>query len=252
MVVIGVTSGKGGVGKTTVVSNLATALAEFGRNVVVLDCNLTTSHIALHFGMQHVDNSIIDVLKKKVKIQEAVYYNPIASVKIVPSTLKQMEEVEIKNLKKLICRIANSRKDFVLIDSSPGFGNNVKNVLKASDKVLIVTTPTFPSLADGIKIAELAKKMKKEFFVILNKIRNKKYEVKTEIIERMFGVKINVIIPEDDKIPESIAFGAPVVVYKPYSKSAVAFKKFAASLIGEEYKPSFRERIEWLLGRALS
>lgn len=250
MVVIGIISGKGGVGKTTVTSNLATALSNvFNRDVIVLDCNVASSHIRLHFGMyEDFKKTLVDVIKGSVELTDATHYNPISGVKIVPSSASLTSAINLKKLKSLVWKKAKSAHEFVIIDSSPGFGKDVMDIMKASDKILIVTTPNIPDVSDAAKIVELAKKNKKKIYVVLNRVKGKKYELEPGKIEKMFDEKIIMIIPEDKAVPESIAVGVPVVIYKPGSRASIAFKKLAASLIGEKYKPSIAERIKWFFG----
>ncbi len=250
MVVIGITSGKGGVGKTTVVSNLATALSSvFKRDVIVLDCNVASSHIRLHFGMyEDFRKTLLDVIKGKAELSEAIYQNPFLGVKIVPSPAGLTSNVNLEKLKDLVWKRARSEYDFVIIDGPPGFGREITDIMKASDKVLVVTTPTIPAISDAIKIVGLARKMKKRVYVVLNRVKKEKYELKPEIVEKTLESKIAMIIPEDKMVPESIAAGVPVVIYKPGSKASIALKKLAAFLIGKEYKPSITDRIKWFFG----
>jgi len=248
--VIGIASGKGGVGKTTVTSNLATALTQvFDRNVVVLDCNVVSSHIRLHFGMySDFKKTLPDVIRGKTDFSDATYSDSTTGVKIVPSSPETIKEVNLKKLKSLVWKTAKSEYDFVIIDSAPGFGPNVIEVMKASDKLLVVTTPNIPDVTDAIKIIELAKKMKKEVYVVLNRVKKEKYELKEDRIKELFDVPVDMIIPEDEKVPESIAAGVPTVVYKPSSKASTSLKKLAGFLVGEEYRPSLADRVKWFFG----
>ena len=250
MAVIGIASGKGGVGKTTVTSNLATALTQvFERNVIVLDCNATSSHIRLHFGMyDDIKKTLPDVIKGKSDLEEATYSSPTTGVKIVPSSANLTSEIDLKKLKDLVWDTAKSEYDFVIIDSSPGFGGNVIDVIKTSDKVLVVTTPNVPDVTDALKIVDLARKMKKKVYVVLNKVKGKKYELKEDKIKDMLETSITMTVPEDEKVPESIATGVPVVVYSKGSKASIAFKKLAGSLVEKGYKPSFVDRVKWFFG----
>jgi len=136
----------------------------------------------------------------------------------------------------------------VLIDSSPGFGDNVLDVIRASDKVLVITTPNIPDVTDASKIVQLAKQMRKKVFIVVNRIKREDYELEISRIKRMLKAPILAVIPEDEKVPESISKGLPLVVYKKGSKASIAFKRLAASLIGKKYKPRVMDRIKWFFG----
>jgi len=249
MVVVGILSGKGGVGKTTITSNLATALAKvFGRKTLILDTNVTSSHIRLHFGMyEEMKTTLKDLIKDDSKLEEAIKTNELTGVDIVPSP-ENLKGLDLEKLKNLASRLASSEYDFVIIDSAPGFRENVPDVIKASDQIIIVTNPYVPDVTDALKLLELVKKYDRKVIVVVNRIRKKKYELSKEEIMDMLGVKKIFEIPEDEKVPESITAGVPLVIYKPNSKAAIALKKLAGVLVGEEYKPSLTERIKWFFG----
>ena len=249
MVVVGILSGKGGVGKTTVTTNIATALTTvFGRKTLILDTNVTSSHIRLHFGMyEEMKSTLKDIIRDESKLRKVVRTNELTGVDIVPSP-ETLRGLDLERLKNLASHLATSEYNFVIIDSAPGFRENVPNIIKASDQVIIVTNPYVPDVTDALKLLELVKKYSKKVTVVINRIKKKKYELGKEEIKDMLGVKKIFEIQEDEKVPESIAAGVPAVIYKPSSKAAVAFKQLAGLLIGKEYKPSIGERIKWFFG----
>src|SRR3989344_4670562 len=97
--IIGVVSGKGGVGKTTMVANLGTALAKMGKNVIILDANLTTPSLGLHLGVPLYPVTLHDVLKGRANIKDAIYMHE-SGVKIIPAgiSLRDMRGVDSKDL----------------------------------------------------------------------------------------------------------------------------------------------------------
>jgi len=249
MVVIGVLSGKGGVGKTVVTSNLATAFTDiFGRKVIILDANVTSSHIRLHFGMyEEMKKNLKDVVRDESVLKKATYSSGVTRVDIVPSpeTLKALDLEELKNLAS---HLAESEYNFVIVDSAPGFRENIENIIRASDKILVVTNPYLPDVTDAMKLIELVKKNRKKPIIVVNKVKGKKYELNEDSIKEMLDVKDVIKIPEDEKVPESISRGVPVTMFAKGSKASIAFKKLAAFLIGEEYTPSLIDRIKWFFG----
>lgn len=239
MSVIGVLSGKGGVGKTTVTSNLAAALArEHGRSVVILDTNLYSSHIKLHYGIyEEVPFTLPDIVKKK-KFEKYVYAHGPTNVEIIPSSTT-VKDIGFKKLRDFVYRLAKSKYDYVIIDCAPGFGKDVIAAIKAVDELIVVTTPQIPDVDDALKIIELLGMMKKKVDgIVVNRVKGAKYELKIEQLEQTFDAPILAVIPESKQVPESIAAGVPLITYAKYSSAAIEIKKLAAKLLGEEYKPA--------------
>lgn len=239
MPVIGVLSGKGGVGKTTVTSNLAAALSkDYGRNVVILDTNVYSSHIKLHFGIYgEVPFTLPDVIKRK-KIDKFVYSDAQTSLEIIPSSAT-VKDVSIKKLKSFVHNLAKSKYDYVVIDCAPGFGKDVRAAIKAVDKMIVVTTPQIPDVDDALKIIELLGMMNKKVEgIVVNRVKGAKYELSIEQLEETFDAPILAVIPENKKVPESIAAGVPLITYAKYSDAAIEIKKLAAKILGEPYKPA--------------
>ncbi len=248
MVVVGVLSGKGGVGKTTISTNLAVALSKFyHRKVLVLDCNPGSSHISLHFGIPNNGNNFMKLFEKKTKPESLVTKHIETGVDII-SAPTHFNEVVLKNLKKLkkvIYNLAFSSYDFLILDGPPGFWEDVKSVIRASDKILIVTTPHKTSVEDARKIISLAKKMKKKhIFVLINRVKRKKYELDYWEIRKMLNVPIVGVIPEDSKLEESVNLGSPAVLKHPNSLVSIVFRKVASVLVNEFYNFNWKERIK--------
>lgn len=249
MVVISILSGKGGVGKTTITSNIATSLANiFKRKVIILDTNVTSSHIKLHFGMyEETKKTLRDVVNNEEMLGKATYSNDMTGVDIVPSP-ENLKGLDLDKLKKLATDLAESKYDFVIIDSAPGFRENTENVIKASDKVVVVANPFLPDLSDALKIMEVIKKNKKEVVFVINRVKGKKYELGEEEIKDMLDIDEIIKIPEDEKVPESISRGVPITVFAKSSKASIALRKLTAYLIDEKYSPSLLDRIKWFFG----
>ena len=233
--IIGIISLKGGVGKTTTVANLGSILAsEFNKKTLVVDANFSAPNLALHLGLVNPKVTIHDVLSNKVKIHEAIYKHeagfhliPAAYMykKINPHALKH----RIKHLKDYY--------DMIFIDSSPNLNEEMLATMAASDELLVVTSPDYPTLSTTLRAIRLAKQRKIPITgLIVNRVRNKKFELSVKDIEDAAQVPVLSILPEDIKIPESLYYTTPVSLYKPGSISAVEFRKLAACLIGEKYE----------------
>lgn len=253
MVVISVLSLKGGVGKTTVTTNLATALTEeFKRKVVVLDSNVSSAHVGLHFGIYgDIPTTLPDVMKQQKSVFNSVYRQTETGVDIVPSSVAMNEDVNMKKIKDYILELAESEYDFLIVDCAPGFGVDIVNAIKAADEIIIVTTPNIPDIGDAVKLSEqLANVKRKKVRIVLNRVKGEKYELGKEEIASRLRFPIVSVIPEDKSVPESIAAGMPVVVSDRFSKAAIEFKRLAASILGEEYRvPGLLERFRYAFAR---
>jgi septum site-determining protein MinD len=242
--VISVLSGKGGVGKTTVVANLAASLTyDFKRNVILLDGNITTSHLGLHFGLYNdLPVTLREVLEKNVPPMHATFIHP-TGVRIIPTPLNG-KITKFSKFDKVVNQLKNDY-EIVLIDSPPGLGRELLTELKTSEQAIVVATPDLPSITDALKTIDLLRKLKKDFLgLVLNRVRNERYELTKNEIESTCNCNIVSVIPEDPKVPESIAKGVPVCLYDGKSKAAVQLKKLAAHLVGEEYvAPGLLDRI---------
>lgn len=234
---ITVTSGKGGVGKTTTSINLAAALNSFGKEVVVVDANLTTPNIGLHLGAPIVPVSLNHVLSGKAKIGEAIYEHE-SGTKIIPSSLSINELKRINHFKlKEVGRKLRRMSDFVIYDSAAGLGEEAIAAIDSADEIIIVTNPEIPAVTDALKTFKLIEQMGKEVKgVIVTKAYASKYEMPIQNIEEMLELPILGVIPEDDKVRASLSMKDAVIHTHPNSKAAREYMKIAAKLAGVKYK----------------
>ncbi len=234
MRVIGIVSGKGGVGKTTVTVNLACALAQMGKDVVIVDCNVTTSHVGFYFGLQYYPITLNHVLRGESEIESAIYAHP-CGIKIIPASLS-LEELKGVNIDLLKDCIKNLKKDFILLDSAPGFGREALSVLKSCNEVLFVTIPFMNAVTDVCKALNLLEILNlKPLGVVVNMVRNKSYELRKEEIEALTGLKVLAEIPYDPFIELSLAKSKPSLLFNPYSPSSRSFYLLASQIVGESF-----------------
>lgn len=250
--VISVISGKGGVGKTTASANLGAAFAELGKNVVILDANLTTPNLSLHLGIPLYPITLHDVLKGKAYMSEAIYFHP-SGIKVVPASLSvdALKGLNAGRLQKAISELLG-KYEIVLIDGAAGLGKEAVAAIEAADEILIVTNPELPAVTDALKTIKLAEKSGVKISgIILNRVKNEEHELTREDIESMLDVPVIGIVPEDASVQHSITAKMPVVHYNPKSKAAREFKRLAARLVNEVYrepreKSFFEKFFGWL------
>ncbi len=243
---IGIVSGKGGVGKTTFVTNVGLSLIEFEKDVIVVDADLSTSNLGLQLGFYQFPLGLQDVLEGNVPITNAIYTHP-SGLKVIPASisLNYLNKVPTPyRLKSLL----NDLRGLILIDSPPGLRDDGLLVLKASDEILVVTNPEIPAVTDALKVIKVAREMGKEpMGIVLNRVRDK-YELKPKEIEGMCDVPVIGTVPEDKNVKRSMFEKSPIVKHKPYSPASLAFRKIAANMIGQEHIPPRFPRLKRIFG----
>jgi septum site-determining protein MinD len=245
-------SGKGGVGKTTLVSNLGAALIKKGKDVIILDANVTTPNLSLHLGIPFYPITLHDVLEEKHPIDSAVYHHP-SGLKIIPASLN-VDSVKNTNLEKFEKILLNllGRADIILIDSAPGLCKEAMVAMNISDEIIVVTNPELPAITDALRTIKIAEEEGVNVLgVVVNRVKGHKHEISLSEIKSMLGVPIIEVIPEDINVPISISKMKPVVYYKPKSKASKRFHRIASKILGEpvtKIKESWIDRLLfWLI-----
>ncbi len=233
---VAVVSAKGGVGKTTTTINLSSALDWFKRDVIVLDANFTNPDVGIYLGAPFKEKTFHSALKGNHHIKESIYRHP-SGIKIIPGHISYKEAVRARreNIVDVVQGLTNL-SEVVLIDSSPGIGEECRAVLKVVDYVIIITTPDVCSVANTIKIINLAKEYKiKILGIVVNKQRQEQHELDIDNIQTMTGQQIIGIIPDDSNVRLSLYNKNPVLITHPEGEASIGFKKLASQLIGEQY-----------------
>ena len=151
-----ISSGKGGTGKSTTAINLGIALNNFGKNVVIVDANLTTPNIGLYLGVPIVPITLHDVMLNKNNINDSIYLHR-SGTKIIPGSisLDSLGKIKLNMLKRKLKDIDDD-VDFVIMDCAAGLGKESLSALEACDEVLIVTNPELPAVTDALKMIKIS------------------------------------------------------------------------------------------------
>ena len=232
--IIAVVSGKGGVGKTVTALNLGIALSKMQHKVTVVDADMAASSLALHLGFTWFPVTLQDVLSGGANINNATY--EAQGLRIVPSSLSlNYMDTDTSGLKNVLPSLDGT----VIIDSPPGFGKDVMNILDASSHAIVVTTPEMVAITNAIKMLRLASG--KAMGIIVNRHQG---FLKKEHIEDVCEAPVIGVIPEEKNMARSAFENKPLLLYKPYSQASREFMRIASSVIGVEYRqPSILQRI---------
>ncbi len=244
--IISVVSAKGGVGKTTFVSNLSVLLAnKFQQRVLVVDANITTPTLSFHFGLVPEAN-LLDVLEEKTLLHNALY--SYHNVDILPASM--VRDQPYPDLSLLRFKIENLRNnyDFIFIDGAAGIGREAIEAIKASDRVIVVTNPEITALMSSMKVVRIAKLLNVPILgIVLNKTRRDD-ELKKQDVERTLGLPVIATIPYDKNVNKAINAMQPLVLYKQDSPASLAFALLASKFVGREIKLPFKYKIYKALG----
>ncbi len=231
---IGVLSLKGGVGKTSVVSALGDALSDFGRKVLLVDGNLSAPNLGLHLNIIDPEVTLQHVLERKANAYKAIC--KLENFDVLPASVYRSSANPLKLPNRI--RTLKNKYEVILIDSSPALNEETLGVMLASDGLLAVATPDYPTLRITIEAIKMARRRGTPIIgMVLNKIHDKNFEMDIGEIEEMAEVPVMAMIPYDVNVLKSLSKFTPSTRYKPNSKASIEYKKLAATLIGEKYKP---------------
>jgi len=251
---ITVIGGKGGVGKTTLVSNLAYSLADLGKEVIAVDANLTTPNLALHLGLHLAPETLHDVLKGETKLKDAIYPHPFG-FKVLPASMSvnDLTGVDVGKLPEVALNLTG-KADFVLMDCAAGLGREAISAIQAGDEILLITNPDLPAVADALKTLKIAERSeKKTLGVVVNRVEKRWYELTKWEIEEILGLPVLAEIPEDKNMDKTITLKTPLVRFDPFSPASIEIRKLAHWLAGEEFREErglgiLERLVKWITG----
>lgn len=245
--IIGIVSGKGGVGKTTTTSNVGAALSLLQKNTILVDGNLTTPNLSLHLGIPFYPYTLHDVLEGKIELEDAIFYHK-SGLKIIPSSLSlsALRRINLHRFGKVLHSLIG-RTEYVLVDSSPGLGKETQSVIEHSDELIVVVNPELPAVTDALKVVKLAESLGTKITgIVVNRVNRHVHELPTKEIEEILEYPVISVIPEDINVQRSIVKKMPAVFLYPNSKAVRRFKEIAYHLTGE--RPQRKTLIEIVKG----
>lgn len=243
---IGVVSGKGGVGKTTTVANIASVLPYFGKKTLAIDANFTAPNLGLHLGAPVNTVHFHHVLREQADVFDAIHTHYFG-FHYIPAglSLEDIKQVDLDAYLKALSDL-HGHYDIILLDCAPGLGSDAMVGIASATELLVVVNPEWPSVTDALKTIKFGEEIGiPTTGVIINRKRYDRFEPPTEQIEAFLDVPVIAEIPEDINVRKSIAFTKPVVQMRPNTKASLAYRKIASNIMGYHYEPklTLKERL---------
>jgi len=241
--VIVITSGKGGVGKTTTTANIGTALAKLNHKVVLVDTDIGLRNLDVVLGLENrIVYDIVDVVKGNCRLNQALIKDKkLEGLCLLPAAqTRDKNAVSIEEIKKLTSDL-KELFDFVIVDCPAGIEQGFKNAIAGADRAIVVATPEVSSVRDADRIIGLLEANEiKETRLIINRLRPQMVKkgdmMDIEDILDILSIKLIGVIPEDEFIIVSTNRGEPAV-NNPDSMAGKAYINTARRIAGEEEVP---------------
>jgi len=238
--VITITSGKGGVGKTTATANLGVALALSGQRVVVVDSDIGLRNLDVVMGLENrIVYDIVDVTEGHCRLRQALIRDKrVEELYLMPAAQTRDKTAVSPEDMVQLCDQMREDFDFVLIDSPAGIEQGFRNAIAPADKVLIVTTPEVAAVRDADRIIGLIEAEEKgPASLIINRLKPEMVRygnmLTTEDVIEILAIDLIGIVPEDKAIIVSINKGMPIVL-DDRAPAGLAFRNIAQRLLGDE------------------
>lgn len=238
--VIVVTSGKGGVGKTTTTSNIGAALASLGKKVILIDTDIGLRNLDLVMGLENrVVFNLVDVVEGNCKLKSAVIKDKrFPGLSLLPAAqTKDKDAVNEEQMKKL-CEELKESYDYILLDCPAGIEQGFRNAVAGADRAIVVTTPEVSAVRDADKIIGMLNAYGiTDHKLLVNRVRVDMVKrgdmINLEDMIDILGIKLIGVVPDDEEIIVSTNKGEPAILNSK-SQAGTAYSNIARRILGED------------------
>jgi septum site-determining protein MinD len=234
-----ITSGKGGVGKTTTSANLGTALALAKKKVCLVDTDIGLRNLDVVMGLENrIVFDLVDVVEGRCRLPQALIKDKrFDELYLLPAAQTRDKSAVTPQQMKDIIQELRQDFDYILIDCPAGIEQGFKNAVAGADKAIVVTTPEISSMRDADRIIGLLEQEDIEPpKLIINRVRSQvmKHEnmLSVDDIVRTLSIELIGVVEDDDAVLKATNTGEPVVI-SPNGKASLAYRNIARRLLGE-------------------
>lgn len=234
-----ITSGKGGVGKTTTTANIGTALALMEKKVCLIDTDIGLRNLDVVMGLENrIIYDIVDVIQERCKLKQALIKDKrFDFLSLLPAAqTSDKSAVTSEGMKKIISEL-KQEYDYIIIDCPAGIEQGFQNAVAGADKAIVVTTPEKSSVRDADRIIGLLEKEDIERpSLVINRIRNHMMKngdmLDIDEIVQLLSIDLIGIVLDDDDVIKASNSGEPIALTSK-SKAGVAYRNIARRILGE-------------------
>lgn len=232
-----ITSGKGGVGKTTCTANLGAGFASLGRRVILIDADIGLRNLDLVLGLENrIVFDLVDVVEGKCRSyrQAMIKDKRFENLFLIPASQSRDKEAVSPEQMRELCDLLKQDFDYVLIDCPAGIEHGFKNAIAGAEEAILVTTPEVSAVRDADRIIGLLEAEEKgPPLLILNRVKRdmvrKGQMMSIDDVQDILNVELLGIVPEDEAILVSSNKGEPVVL-SASSKAGKAYREILQRL----------------------
>jgi septum site-determining protein MinD len=238
--VITVTSGKGGVGKTTAVANIAVGLAAQGAKVCCIDGDIGLRNLDVVMGLENrIVYDVVDVIEGRCRLRQAMIRDKrLPELYLIPAAQTRDKSAVSPSDMVRLCNELRTEVDWVMIDSPAGIERGFRNAIAPADRVLVITNPEVSAVRDADRVVGLLEAEEKGPAALIinrlnpNMVKNHDMLSADDVID-LLAIELIGVVPEDENVIIGTNRGAPISL-DSRSKAGQAFRNIASSLMGQQ------------------
>ena len=257
--VITITSGKGGVGKTTTTANVGVALAKLEQKVVVIDADIGLRNLDLVLGLENrIVYDIVDVVEGRARLKQALVRDKRhPNLCLLPAAQTRNKSAVSPTQMMQVCDALRPFFNFILVDSPAGIELGFQNAISGADQIIVVTTPEMSAVRDADRVIGLVEAAEKSMVqLVINRLKPQMVKrgemLSVDDVLDVLAISLLGVIPEDENIIVATNDGIPVVMNNR-SLAGKVYRNIARRIMGEEVRfaslePGFFQRLLSFIG----